>query len=764
MEGRIMKHRIVSVVAFVALVAALAAGVAVLVALATSTAGVVQAQGADPAGVALQAAKNKQQVEGKLDEAITLYREVIAKYSQNRPVAARALVALGQCFEQLGAAQTSEARKAYEQAIRDFGDQADAVATAKARLAVLSAAYPAVPAAPPGSLRRVYEGTMWPNQQDLTRVSDDGRFVLFGGPGEDRWTLRELATGKESSVRYPSPGDSVSEFQGRPAEPIRAWPFLPLLSPDHMQIVYCVILQGAERNARRQFLLRIVGVDGSGARLVWKPDQPQVVRPVRWAPDGKSVVVYSEVYADHTYAFLSIRLSDGAVTPLSVSVPSAEDDVAASLSPDGRVAVVTEWTKADGYGYNVVNPRTGQRTRVTNPARTQHCCVIGWAPDSSGFVISNEDQQGALGLWLVRVANGAPQTPPQLLRRLDKDAEPMGVGTEGHFYYSKRTPVSSRYVVALDPATGKAIGTPMPRRDLQIACGFDWSPDGATIATGARLNQSGVGGTSEPCTVIAIRSLTDGRERILSPGLAELKRPRWSPDGKSVMVFGRRDNTYGVFIVDVETNSARLLAESPKPGSSLGDRFLIGDWTPDGRGVYLGRFSLASGDDPMMSRLVYRDLASGVETERYSIKNPGMIFNSTIAVSRDGDVAMLVSEIDGSRAAVVVPADGGPARTVYRVPASRAFSLVAWAADGKAVYVPERVPGEARQDIRKLVRVPIAGGEPTDAGLSFPAMDGTQPSPDGKRLAFVANEQVLEIWAIDRIVPTRAGAPVAARK
>ena len=82
---------------------------AVVVLVAGSTA--IRARQADQAELLMQAARNKQVVEGKLDEAIKIYQDVLAKYEQNRPVAARALAELGQCYEKLGATQTAEARK-----------------------------------------------------------------------------------------------------------------------------------------------------------------------------------------------------------------------------------------------------------------------------------------------------------------------------------------------------------------------------------------------------------------------------------------------------------------------------------------------------------------------------------------------------------------------------------------------------------------------------------------------------------------------------
>src|SRR5713226_10508797 len=93
------------------------------------------AQKDDQAEVLMQAAHQKQLVEGQLEEAIQLYKNIVANYSGNRAVAAKALVQMGQCYEKLG---NTEARKAYEHVLRDYADQNEAAAQAQARLAVLS--------------------------------------------------------------------------------------------------------------------------------------------------------------------------------------------------------------------------------------------------------------------------------------------------------------------------------------------------------------------------------------------------------------------------------------------------------------------------------------------------------------------------------------------------------------------------------------------------------------------------------------------------
>src|SRR5689334_9195265 len=90
------------------------------------------AQKGDRADLQLQAAINKEVVEGDLKGAIEQYRKVAQ--GANRAVAAKALVRMGQCYERLGDA---EARKAYERVVRDFADQKDPSAEARTRLASL---------------------------------------------------------------------------------------------------------------------------------------------------------------------------------------------------------------------------------------------------------------------------------------------------------------------------------------------------------------------------------------------------------------------------------------------------------------------------------------------------------------------------------------------------------------------------------------------------------------------------------------------------
>src|SRR5262245_59267470 len=83
------------------------------------------------ADTTLQKAIRKETIEGDLKGAIELYRQAVRQAGKDRAIAAKALVNMGSCFEKLGDA---EARKAFEQVVRDYADQKEAVAIARARL------------------------------------------------------------------------------------------------------------------------------------------------------------------------------------------------------------------------------------------------------------------------------------------------------------------------------------------------------------------------------------------------------------------------------------------------------------------------------------------------------------------------------------------------------------------------------------------------------------------------------------------------------
>lgn len=145
--------------------------------------------GQDPA-VTLQRAIQLETVEGDLNAAIEHYKQVIKSSGGNRSVAAKALLRLGGCFEKLG---DTEARAAYERVVREFADQAETVAQARARLAALGGV--SNRAARTGlAVRRLLPGSA----VDVTGApSPDGRYLSISDPDSGDLAVLEIGTGQK---------------------------------------------------------------------------------------------------------------------------------------------------------------------------------------------------------------------------------------------------------------------------------------------------------------------------------------------------------------------------------------------------------------------------------------------------------------------------------------------------------------------------------------------------------------------------------------
>src|SRR5579862_7789498 len=94
-------------------------------------AGLLLAQAPRTAEVELKAVQHKAEVEGDLKGAIQDYGAIVAKYKNDRSVVATALVRMADCYQKMGDA---EARKLYQHVVKDYADQTEAAAEARARL------------------------------------------------------------------------------------------------------------------------------------------------------------------------------------------------------------------------------------------------------------------------------------------------------------------------------------------------------------------------------------------------------------------------------------------------------------------------------------------------------------------------------------------------------------------------------------------------------------------------------------------------------
>jgi Tol biopolymer transport system component len=127
--------------------------------------------------------------------------------------------------------------------------------------------------------------------------------------------------------------------------------------------------------------------------------------------------------------------------------------------------------------------------------------------------------------------------------------------------------------------------------------------------------------------------------------------------------------------------------------------------------------------------------------------------------SPDGkSIAFLVNvpSSQPARALVVVPADGGPSREVYRGYYSSPLpDSLSWTRDGRFLIF-----GAAEGDDQTFLVIPVTGGQPVQTGLRIRGIQQVRfPSfaPDGRRLTFTGSSREDQLWVVDKLLPQRTG-------
>jgi len=236
--------------------------------------------------VQFQRAVQLETIEGNLNAAIDLYKEVIESNGNNRALAAKALLRLGGCYEKQGKA---EASKAYEQLLRDYADQVDSATEARTRLAALRK--PAMSESGPIT-RRVWAGS----KTDFSgEISPDGKYISFVDWDTGDLAIRDLEKG--TNRRLTNKGsweeNDLEEAEGS------------IWSPDSKKVAYIWCQWIAEPNNNE---LRLISLDNPIPRVLYRNEKfADWIYPHDWSPDGRHILA-------------TLRMEDGAREMVLVSV------------------------------------------------------------------------------------------------------------------------------------------------------------------------------------------------------------------------------------------------------------------------------------------------------------------------------------------------------------------------------------------------------------------------------------------------------------
>jgi len=649
------------------------------------------------ASASLTAAIYEEEVTGNIDKAVELYLDILKKYPNDRPVAAKTLYHLGLVNEKMGKQKASEY---FTRLVNSYPDQTELASMAKAKLSALAGA-----TGGSGSMtlamRRIWSGG------DVTgKVSVDGRFLSFTNWETGDVAIRDLTTGQNRRITD----------NRKPYEDIE--PSVP--SPDSKSIAYAWYINGS-------FDLYVVGIDGSKPRVLNTPGNGVLHHiPLAWSPDSRQLLA-EFVKTDGSRDMMLVTVADGSAKLLK----SIGKDISpgGEFSPDGRYIA---WSTKEGI--SLFELKTGTESLLI-PDQLNHS-VLGWSPDGK-YVMFSSKRSGSSDAWLIAVDGGKAKGEPVFIKK-DWGFIPMGLTRSGAFYYAANNNVWGIKIAELDPSSGKVV-TP-----LQTAFKHgnmrspNWSPDGHFLA-GIDAN--------EPSQAVIIQSMDTGEEREFRVGewTIDMGPLCWTPDGKAVVVPASQAGKGGSLIrIDVQTGQVTSLITLP-----VLEGWLRFGFSRDGSKIYYFRPSPSS---EKSSRLVSHDLKSNMET--VILEKPGIY---ACASSPDGK-QLLISLNEGGKSQVlnVMSVEGGETRELVRVDGDKEvpfWGTASWTPDGRYIVFFKGVKGKEGQ--WQLWRVAAEGGEPQTMGLNVTGqlVGSLQLNPDGRRIVIDDVGVNLEVWVMENFLP-----------
>jgi Tol biopolymer transport system component len=662
-------------------------------------------QGVAQAEKLLASAQHKAAIDGDLKGAIEDYRKAIAAAGNNRPLVAQALLRMAECHRQLGSA---EAQAIYARLLRDYSDQKDIAAAARTRLTGTVGR---------GAVRG--DRSLWvgDDADGFGTISPDGRYLTYTAWADrGQLAIRDLSTGVNHRL---TDGGGSTSFSA--------------ISRDGKQVAYQWWVSNAapagEPFPDQLRVAKLTGTAISDVRpLLGNPDIINAA-PYDWSPDNKWIAA-SLTRRDRTRQIALVDAETGSLRILKSL--DWKEPTKIFFSPDGRYLgydLMTSDARDERHVFILAVDGSREFTAVDHPSQN---IIMGWSPDGA-YVLFASDRSGSYGLWSVRVDDGRPNGAVALLKPDIAASWSLGLTATGTMYVWKSASPVFVQVSSVDLNAGKLTSSPQNFQQFITSRGRpEWSPTGDRLAYQS-CNPLGAG----PCT-LWIQSMDTGSRRELRPKLGYFFFPRWSPDGRELLVRGRdlKGRNDGLYRIDAATGETGLIA-TPNPGESSPE------WAPDGKHIYYRRGSTIIG----------RNIATGDEREAVRIPSdrPGQI-----VMSPDGrHVAYLALEA-GGRGLFMIPVAGGePRLLIARKTPERLTDRFDWTADGTALVIAIR-----REDNGEnaLWFVPVDGRPARRLEIDvakWAILDGFKFDRSGKRVAFVAQagEPGAEIRALENFLP-----------
>jgi len=659
-----------------------------------------------------QRALVKEEGEGAMEEAISLYDQVADNSNANQALRAKALLHIGMCYERMG---TQEAVEAYQRLVTNFPSQKNEVAIARERLASLLPIVETVAEEPEGiKIKQIWKASYL---GDIGTVSFDGRFRSYVDWGNGDVAVHNLISGEKKVLTHDADlGDSTHFAQ------------YTVISKNGKKIAY------SWWNPHNTDDLRLIDVDNPTPRLLYRKKGEEVY-PRIWLSD-KDLVAIRFIPETRTMQMVSFNTLDKTEQPLKtfdvLHFPQLD------CSPDEKF-IAYDFANETDNGNSDINIMLANGDKdislIAHPANDK---VLGWVPGRQEFLFTS-DRSGSWDLWAVPIDDGKLSGTVKRIYTDIGDVESMGFIENGDCFFGFSRRNFNTYLIPFNAETGELkeeSGESMLGSNFWVK----WSPDGQSLAYISEDNKA------ENPWQLTIKDLKTGQERKLAENLYSAESPCWSPDGNSILVLGRenmkikeKDFNRGIYLVDVKTGQTTKILllsdyefnipeDDASPLSSL-------EWSADGKSFYYLFFK---------DRLVKHDLETGEDKVLYEHSD----FNWNL-LSRSPDGKNLLFAVynpeEKKSHLLTLPAEGGKEFELCTSQEDKGFAWGKWSPDGKYIYFSEITEGT------NLWRVSAQGGNPQKIWHSENRAELFSIHPDGKQISFAIRERTTEIRAIENL-------------
>ncbi len=673
-----------------------------------------------------------EEANGRLEEAISFYRKVIAE-TRDEALAAQAQLHVGICYEKLG---KQEAKKAYQIVVEKYPAQREAVSLARQRLAKLAGSTAPAKTMTVREFLRSGEFTFGKisnpaSDPDEFVTTSDGQIFAYTDWMTGDLVVKNFLTGKTQGLYGVDWFKSTEFFMA------------PVLSPDEKKVAY---VNYSWTNDKDLTKIEVDSIQG-GNREVLYAESKIGLYAHDWSPDGNKILASLES-ADRSISLVTAGVRDKKLQRLVTL--DWEYPRRATYSPDAHL-IAYDSTK-NGRRKIYIISADGLQERVLVESSGEDDSPI-WTRDGQ-FLLFRSNRSGDWDLYALPMKGGQAGGDPILIKsNIGGGSALRSITADGKLFYGEQLAGPDVVIIERDNKSGLANARVLPKVNSRINRGPAFAPDGKHLAYAS-------GGYRAPGRQIVVIASLDGKvlkQVPLGPEFTVARGPAFSPDGKRFAVRSEdRKRQPKILIFSSDTGTLLKVIDFQPDIKQIRSS----GWFKDGRlyAAVAGRFAVDAGGAGIFLETIDVD-----GEKRTSTPLPkGTDYN--VSLSPDGKNLLFgvfpefVSGQDQKRQIVIRSLADGSDRILKT---DLIASFIIWDFDSQHVLYKKTI--KKGKDEQTLYRYSIENGNEEILLKDCKDCQNPAPSPDGKYLAFQKQRYDARIFVLENFLP-KARAQVAAAR